>query len=103
MIGAGGAGLSVGAVGEILDDRQYQYSWPGHGVSDDNTFQFNEMENIRPMNMIFSSRTPRISVARLFTPGLGRCGTPGETHAAGPAQRRQHRQTWLAGSADCSE
>jgi hypothetical protein len=44
-IGAGAAGLSVGKVGEILDDRQY--SWPGHGVSDDNTFQFNEGEYMK--------------------------------------------------------
>jgi hypothetical protein len=41
-ISAGGAGLSVGRVGELLDDRLY--SWPGHGVADDNTFQFNEGE-----------------------------------------------------------
>jgi len=44
-IGAGGAGLSVGKVGELLDDRQY--SWPGHGVSDENTFQFNEGEYMK--------------------------------------------------------
>ena len=44
-IGAGGAGLSVGRVGEALDDRLY--TWPGHGVSDDNTFQFNEGEYMK--------------------------------------------------------
>jgi hypothetical protein len=44
-IGAGAAGLAVGKVGEVLDDRQY--SWPGHGVSDDNTFQFNEGEYMK--------------------------------------------------------
>jgi hypothetical protein len=44
-IGAGGAGLSIGKVGEALEDRQY--SWPGHGVTDDNTFQFNEGEYMK--------------------------------------------------------
>jgi hypothetical protein len=44
-VAAGGAGLSVGKVGEVLEDRQY--SWPGHGVADDNTFQFNEGEYMK--------------------------------------------------------
>jgi hypothetical protein len=44
-IGAGGAGLSIGKVGEALEDRLY--SWPGHGVADDNTFQFNEGEYMK--------------------------------------------------------
>ncbi|MBN1191986.1 MAG: hypothetical protein JXA46_19700 [Dehalococcoidales bacterium] len=44
-IGAGAAGLSVGKVGEALEDRQY--NWPGHGVPDDNTFQFNEGEYMK--------------------------------------------------------
>lgn len=44
-IAAGGAGLSIGRVGELLDDRLY--SWPGHGVPDDNTFQFNEGEYMK--------------------------------------------------------
>ncbi len=44
-IAAGGAGLSIGRVGETLEDRLY--SWPGHGVADDNTFQFNEGEYMK--------------------------------------------------------
>jgi hypothetical protein len=44
-VAAGGAGLSIGRVGDLLDDKQY--SWPGHGVSDDNTFQFNEGEYMK--------------------------------------------------------
>lgn len=44
-IAAGGAGLSIGKVGELLDDKEY--CWPGHGVSDDNTFQFNEGEYMK--------------------------------------------------------
>ena len=44
-IAAGGAGLSIGHVGETLDD--HLYSWPGHGVADDNTFQFNESEYMK--------------------------------------------------------
>ena len=44
-IAAGGAGLSAGKVGEALEDRLY--SWPGHGVADDNTFQFNEGEYMK--------------------------------------------------------
>jgi hypothetical protein len=44
-IAAGGAGFSIGKVGEALEDRLY--SWPGHGVADDNTFQFNEGEYMK--------------------------------------------------------
>jgi hypothetical protein len=44
-IGAGGAGMSQGKVGEALDERLY--SWPGHGVDDYNTFQFNEGEYMK--------------------------------------------------------
>lgn len=41
-IGAGGAFAQQGRVNEILDNRLY--SWPGHGVPDDGSFQFNEGE-----------------------------------------------------------
>jgi hypothetical protein len=39
-IGAGGAGLSIGKVGEVLEDRLY--SWPGHGLP--MTTPFNSMK-----------------------------------------------------------
>lgn len=41
-VGAGGAGLSMGEVGELVDEQMYK--WPGHGVDDENTFQFVEGE-----------------------------------------------------------
>jgi hypothetical protein len=94
-IGAGGAGLSVGRVGEELEDKQY--SWPGHGVADDNTFQFNESEYMKadeydafiedPSDFTWRTYLPRIwgaagplakmmPLAQISEDSIGRFGQP---------------------------
>jgi hypothetical protein len=94
-IGAGGAGFSIGKVGEALDD--HLYSWPGHGVPDDATFQFNEGEYMRadeyddfiqdPSDFWWRTYLPRVwgaagplaklpILAQLTEDSIGRLGSP---------------------------
>ncbi|MFC1949350.1 uroporphyrinogen decarboxylase family protein [Chloroflexota bacterium] len=99
-ISAGGAGMSQGEVGETLDERLY--NWPGHGVDDENTFQFNEGEYMKadeydafiqdPSDFWWRTYLPRIwgvaeplgklmPLAQLNEGSIGRFGLP-EVQAA---------------------
>jgi hypothetical protein len=91
-----GIGFLNGEVGEILEDRLY--SWPGHGVADDNTFQFNEGEYMKadeyddfiqdPSDFWWRIVIPRVwgaaeplaglmPLAQLSEGNIGRLGLPG--------------------------
>ncbi len=105
-IAAGGAGFSIGRVGEILEDRLF--SWPGHGVPDDNTFQFNEGEYMKadeydvflqdPSDFWWRIYLPRVwgaagplsqltPLAQLSEDSIGRFGLPEVENALGKLVR----------------